>query len=371
MVSCSKDPGQNPSVGGLGSDGIMPSGPVTISGKVLDQTGKALEGVMVSDGFKSYKTDGQGVFRIDSDLSKAKFVSVSIPDGYKVPCSDGLPIFYKRLSEVSKINGVYQNMTFHLEKMTDNKCTFVIVADPQPRAKTESWDKIAYHSIDVADALYEDLKTYVASLKGEVFGMMLGDIVHENMSLYQSYVQALTKMSLPMFNVIGNHDYNLNKSNDISAAEDYEKWLGPTNYSFNLCGFHVVVVDGIIMKDNGTRLTKDYTYGLSDDVYDWLSSDLRFVSKSTPILFCSHAQMFSTGTSSDRWNSAATVNGKKYAQLLGTFDKVYSWAGHAHQTYNTTGKGRTYPNIESHTLSRSTGDMWTNEWVNPDGIPRG
>lgn len=371
VVSCSKDPGQNPSGGGLGSDGIMPSGPVTISGKVLDQTGKALEGVVVSDGFKSYKTDGQGVFRIDSDLSKAKFVSVSIPDGYKVPCSDGLPIFYKRLSDVAKTNGVYQNLVFRLEKMMTDKCTLIFVADPQPRAKTESWDKIAYHSIDVADALYEDLKTYVATLDGEVFGMMLGDIVHENMSLYQSYVQALSNMSLPMFNVIGNHDYNLNKQDDISAAEDYEKWLGPTNYSFNLCGFHVVVVDGIIMKDNGTKLTKDYIYGLSDEVYGWLSSDLRFVSKNTPILFCSHAQMFSTGTSSDRWNSAATVNGKKYAQLLGTFDKVYSWAGHAHQTYNTTGKGRTYPNVESHTLSRSTGDMWTNEWINPDGVPRG
>ena len=149
-------------------------------------------------------------------------MSVSIPDGYKVPCSDGLTIFYKRLSEVGKTNGVYQNITFRLENMEDNKCTFVIVADLQPRAKTESWDKIAYHSIDVADALYEDLKTYVASLKGEVFGMMLGDIVHENMSLYQDYASALSRMSLPMFNVIGNHDYNLNKSNDISAAEDYE-----------------------------------------------------------------------------------------------------------------------------------------------------
>ena len=66
VVSCSKDPGQNPSGGGLGSDGIMPSGPVTISGRVLDQTGKALEGVVVSDGFKSYKTDSKGVFRIDT-----------------------------------------------------------------------------------------------------------------------------------------------------------------------------------------------------------------------------------------------------------------------------------------------------------------
>ena len=102
MVSCSKDPGQNPSGGGLGSDGIMPSGPVTISGKVLDQTGKALAGVVVSDGFKSYKTDSQGVFRIDSDLSKAKFVSVSIPDGYKVPCSGGLPIFYKKAFRCSQ-----------------------------------------------------------------------------------------------------------------------------------------------------------------------------------------------------------------------------------------------------------------------------
>jgi len=354
-------------------DGSVPAGAITISGTVVDQSGKAMAGVVVSDGYKSYKTDADGVFRIDSDLAKAKFVSISIPDGYKVSCTDGLPVFYKRLSELTVTDGVYQDIQFRLEKMSDNRCTLIFLADPQPRGKYNNplWDYMAFHSTEIASELYADVKTYVGGLSGEVFGMMLGDIVHEEMELFEDYADALKTMGLPMFNVIGNHDYNLSKADDDAGAEDYEKWFGPTNYSFNLCGFHVVVVDGIIMESDGSKLTTSYSYGLTDEVLAWLTDDLKHVSQWTPILFCSHAQMFSTGKSSDRWKKSSTVNGAAYAALLGRYDKVYSWAGHSHQSYNATGKGRTYPNIESHTIPRSTGELWTNEWLCRDGVPRG
>lgn len=359
--------------GGLAVDGSVPDGPVTISGTVVDQTGKGMAGVVVSDGCKSYRTDASGVFRIDSDLSKAKFVSVSIPDGYKVACTNGLPVFYKRLSGLTATDGVYQDIEFRLEKMSDSRCTMIFLADPQPRGKWNNllWDYMAYHSTEIAAELYADVKNYVSGLSGEVFGMMLGDIVHEEMDLFEDYADALTTMGLPMFNVIGNHDYNLEAADDDAGAASYESWFGPTNYSFNLCGFHVVVVDGIIMTSDGSKLTTEYAYGLTDEVLAWLSDDLKFVSKWTPVLFCSHAQMFSDGASSDRWKKSATVNGAAYAALLGSFDKVYSWAGHSHQSYNATGEGRTYPNIESHTLPRSTGELWTNEWLCRDGVPRG
>ena len=346
--------------------------PCNVSGKVLDANGAPLSGVVVSDGLLSCVTDSDGEFRMDSDLTKVKFISVSIPDGYKAPVKNALPIFYKRISDLTSVSGTYRNIEFRLDKMSGSSAALVFVADPQPRSRAAGWDKIAYHSLDLADELYADMKTHVSTLGKEAFGIVLGDIVHENMNLYQNYVNSISGLNLPLYNVIGNHDHNSSKSDDRAAAEDYEKWLGPLNYSFNLCGFHIVVVDDIVMsREEGAEKLNKYNTGLTDEILQWLEGDLNYVDRQTPIILCAHSQLFSTAKSSERWKSSNTVNGRTYAALLGQFDKVYSWAGHSHTAFNASGKGRTYSNIESHTIARCTGELWTNEWVCPDGVPRG
>ena len=346
--------------------------PGNVSGKVLDANGAPLSGVVVSDGILSCKTDSDGEFRMDSDLTKVKFISVSTPDGYKAPVKNALPIFYKRISDLTAVSGTYRNIEFRLDKMSGSSAAIVFVADPQPRGRLATWDKIAYHSLDLADELYADIKAHVSTLGKETVGIVLGDVVHENMSLYENYINSIAGLNLPLYNVIGNHDHNSSKSDDTAAAEDFEQWLGPLNYSFNLCGFHVVVVDDIVMsKEEGAEKLNKYNTGLTDEILQWLEGDLSYVDKQTPIILCAHSQLFSTAKSSERWKSSNTVNGRTYAALLGQFDKVYSWAGHSHTAFNASGKGRTYSNVESHTIARCTGELWTNEWVCPDGVPRG
>ena len=99
-----------------------------------------------------------------------------------------------------------------------------------------------------------DLKRTVDSFKGkEVVGMAVGDLVWDAMNLMEPYKESVSHLGLTMFQVIGNHDFNL-KYADMERTEvpesgygeaDYHKAFGPTDYSFNIGQVHVVTMKDI------------------------------------------------------------------------------------------------------------------------------
>lgn len=337
--------------------------PITIRGTIFDDGGNRLAGVIVSDGIQCVRTDDKGVFELASDLNIAKFVFVSIPSGYSVPVKNGLPIFFKRLSDEKQADGMFR-FEFILNKMTKNpdRYSMLFVADPQPRTRNKAHDRVAYHSLDCCNDLYRDMR----ETGGEIlmnrpcYAMMLGDIVHEDMSLFDKYIEdGTSKMGFPTFNVIGNHDNMPKAADDVEAASVFEEKFGPSNYSFNLGKVHFIVVDNMIT-DGGM--------GLRDDIWQWLKADLSFVDKSTTIMICSHAPMFMCD-GSEYYTSAR--NGIAYASLLAGYKKVYAWAGHTHaMSHYVYGSDSQLKNIESHTIVRATGELWTNEYQS-SGTPRG
>ena len=360
--------------GTLMSGGISALG--NISGVVRDSSGNPLADVVVSDGLNCVKTDENGCFKLNSDLQTAKFVIVSIPSGYSAPVQNGLPIFFKRLSEQEQVNGKY-SLEFVLDKMTSDpaRYTLLIAADPQPRPRTYSYDKIGYHSLDCCDDLYLDMREKGAEImqSNPCYGIVLGDVVHEAMDLFDTYItNGMSRMGFPTFNVIGNHDHDSSASDDVEGARVFEQKLCPANYSFNLGNIHYVVLDNLIMqiRESDGKL-HDYTQGLRDDIMQWLRADLSFVDKSTPIMVCAHSPMFRLVSGTERSDRSDTKNGKAYAELLSSFDKVYAWAGHTHVMFNYIyDSSSNKRNIEVHTISRSTGELWTNEYLS-EGTPRG
>ncbi len=369
VVSCTKESAS-------GSDNKEPMGEITVRGIIYDNSGSTMSGVVVSDGYKCVKTGGDGRFEIDSDLSKVKFVYVVLPSGYKVPVEGGKAQYYKRLGEgdAQLINGVYQ-LRFTLEKIQGNadRFTMIVAGDPQPRARTAGYDNFAYHSLDCCDDMWRDMKEYTSTITDRpVYGMMLGDLVHENMNLYADYLAGIAQLDYPTYSVIGNHDNNTKAADDDAGAEYFEQNLGPRNYSFNVGKFHVIVLDNLIMKLDGSNQLKSYDQGLTDDIWEWLQSDLKYVDRSTPLIVCAHSPMFMLASGSDRSQSSTTKHGADYALLLSKYKKVYALAGHVHNSFNYVyGESAQFPNVEVHTLSRVTGALWINEWLCDDGTPRG
>ena len=338
---------------------------ITIKGVVCDASEQPLPGVVVSDCFKCVKTNEDGRFEMKSEKGRVRFVHISIPSGYTVPTRKGLPIFYKRLSEEVLVNGCY-NLEFVLDKMQKDpdKYSVMMVADPQPRARGKAHDKVAFHSLDCCNDLYRDMRETGALIRAKrpCYAIVLGDIVHEDMTLFDEYIkEGTSKMGFPTFNVIGNHDINYyNVTTDEEGAMAFEEKFGPSNYSFNLGKIHYVVIDNMIHSLNQNGALAQYKIGLRDDIMEWIRSDLSFVDESSTIMLCMHAPMF--------LQSQSSQNRDKLAQELSRFKAVHEWSGHVHNMNNNA--ITELLNLEAHCIVRSTGEFFTNEYLSI-GVPRG
>lgn len=348
---------------------IDPDAP-TVGGKVVDTEGNPLPGVVVSDGYNSTLTLENGTFSLKSDLSLVRLVYVSTPSGYEPPREGGMPLFYRRTEGLSA--AALKDITFTLTRVSQDKYTVLFSADPQPRARTLPSDNVAYHSLDVCEDLFRDMKQTAQEITdGPVYGVCLGDLVHNDVSLFPNYVQGLAGTGFITYSVIGNHDHDQSAADDDSGGLVFERYFGPRNYSFNIGKIHFVVVDDLIMrihKENGKL--GDYDVGLNEEAWMWLQGDLALVPRSTKIFFCAHAPLFRgrNGTES----SANAPHGADCAALLSQFRKVHTWFGHTHKTFNYIyPDSGLYPGMEVHVLARSTGALWLNEYVAGGGTPRG
>ena len=344
-------------------------------GYVRDTNGNPLKGVVVSDGLNCVQTNENGYYKLSTNFGSARHIFVSIPSGYKAPKSEeGMPLFYHKITTEECVGRVC-NADFVFEPIAGdaNRFTMFVGADPQPRAKSTSYDRFAFHSLDICENFYLDLKESREKITDrEVYGLMLGDIVHENMSLYPYYTAGIRTTGIQMFNVIGNHDHDYSATTERDGARVFEQYFGPSYYSVNLGKIHLVVLDNLIMKIVDGKVSKSgYSYGLTEEEWSWLQNDLSFIDENTTIMVATHAPMFKTKTLSDYATSTSTKHGADYAALFAKYKKVHAWAGHTHVTFNYNyPESSALKNVEVHTVARSTGELWTNEYCS-SGTPRG
>lgn len=376
-LACTPDNGGNTGRGNEPSSnqGYKPTGKITVRGIVYGGGTTTLEGVVISDGLLCVKTDKNGYYELDSDLSRTKFIMASIPSGYSAPNDDnGLPIFFHRVTDEEREKDMVVH-TFDFYPITNNpdRFTLFVGADPQPRASTAGYDNIAYHSLDICEDFYRDMRETAKTITDRnIYGLMLGDIIHENMSLFDNYIAGLKSLGkVQMFNILGNHDNDPKSKTDTEGRHVFEEKLGPTYYSFNIGKIHFVVLDNLIMKiRQSDGSLRDYDQGLTDEIWQWLQNDLSYVDRSTTIMVAAHSPMFMQTSMNDR-SQASSGHRYDYANLFSKYAKVHAWAGHSHTTFNYI-----YPetsnlkNIEVHTVARSTGELWTNEYI-ATGTPRG
>lgn len=354
---------------------------VTVEGTVKGNDGQLLKGVVVSDGRICTKTDEKGHYQLRSSLdADVRFIMVSTPGGYSAPVEKGLPIFFKRRAELGQPDskGKYSNVDFTLEKISGNpeRFTVIVSADLQPRNRTAGYDNFAYHSLDCCEDVYRSWRELTSTITDrKVYGITLGDIVHENMTLYKNYKEGLATQNFPTYNVMGNHDHDLDSEgstggNNIIGPLSFERELGPVTYSFNLGKIHVIVMDDIFIPD-GKCQKQQYLTGITDRDWEWLQNDLKTVDRGTTIFYCTHSPMFMQRSLSDRGKKTTANHISAAANLLAKYAKVHAWAGHTHTTFNYNyPESDAFRNVEVHTLPRTTGELWTNEF-HANGSPRG
>ena len=310
-----------------------------IKGRIVAK-GKGLEGVVVSDGYTVMATDKKGKFNFEPHADAVSFF-ISIPAGYEFTQERNISRHYKLINQP----GFEKELKFELRKLNqdDNEHQFFILADPQVK-----------NAKDVAKMMTQSVpdvqKMVAAAGAGTLLhGITVGDIVWDELQLFDDYKRAVDKMGIPFFQCLGNHDMDYNKGGDETSDDTFQQTFGPTYYSFNRGQVHYVVMDNV------RYLGKDREYDgfFQQNQLDWLQKDLAFVPIDKLVVLCVHIPVHSHTKNSD----------DLYSLLTGR--KVHIMSGHTHYHQNVI-----KDNIFEHNHGTVCGAWWTGA-ICEDGTPNG
>lgn len=332
-------------------------------GVVIDTDGNPIAGVTVSDGYNCTITGDDGIYQLKKGSEFASRVNVSIPSEYEIPIEDGLPCFWK---SVEKGKSRYD---FVLKKLavSENEFYLFTLADPQ----CQNNDR---HTLRFSSETVPDLKATAERYGSQapVYAITLGDIGYNTSSkeynignaIFANIKRAMhvDKTSVPIFQVMGNHDNNLIAENtsysiekDIEMEKYFAKFFGPVNYSFNRGNAHIIAMDDILC----TNPESSYQCGFRDDQVEWLRQDLENVPKDKMIILCVHIPFY---------YSSSGKNVKTVLGMLSPFAECHVMSGHTHRSINTPSTCNS--GIYEHTHGAVCGAWWWST-VNTDGTPNG
>jgi hypothetical protein len=325
-------------LGGSYTSALATPSKTTIKGTVT-AGGQKLCGVVVSDGYSVVKTNRKGKYKLPVN-NLAKFVFISVPAGYDFPNENGIARHYQYLNQSAA-----QDYNFELKALQtdDTKHNFIIWADPQPRNKRD-----AQRMLD--ESVPDTLKTLQGMAAGTlVHGITVGDITWDNPELYKEYDQGVATIGIPFFQVLGNHDQDLNKGGDEVSDKTFEATYGPTYYSFNRGKLHYVVLDDVryLGKD------KQYDGYITERQLKWLEKDLAMVPTENLVILCAHIPV--------HWG----VKNREELYPILKNHKVHIMTGHTHYNRNVIEQ-----DIYEHNHGTVCGNLWTGP-VCGDGAPGG
>jgi hypothetical protein len=223
----------------------------TVQGVVYDdrngngarEAGEAgVRGVGVSNGREVVRTDSAG--RYELPLEPDSIVFVIKPSGWRTAVdADQLPRFHyihkpagspqSRFEGVAPTGPIPPGVDFPLYRQTEpDTFSVIFFGDTQPR----NVEEVNYIAHDVVEEL-------VGS--DAAFGVTLGDIVFNDLSVFPVLNGVVGRIGIPWYNVIGNHDLNMDTDNDALSDETFERIYGPAYYAFNHGKVHFIVLDNV------------------------------------------------------------------------------------------------------------------------------
>lgn len=326
---------------------------VRVRGRV-HSAGRGLAGVSVSDGLGVVATGRDGRFELVTDRSRP-YVTVSVPSGFRLPtAANGTARCFRRL-EPDPRGEMAAEFALDPEEGGDDRHAFLLLADIQTQ--------------DAADvAMFErqtvpDVQRTLRGLAGRpCFGVADGDIMWDELALFDGYERAVAAFGVPFVQVVGNHDLDLDGRSDAASTATFERRFGPRYWSFDRGQVHYVVLDDVLYYGGG------YLGYVDDDQLRWLAADLARVERGRPVVVFAHIPFFSTlwrrrGTAEPPVASVVT-NREAVYRLLEPY-RALLLTGHLHESDYVT---------EGGTVERNHGTVcgawWTGD-ICYDGTPSG
>jgi len=248
--------------------------------------------VLVSNGREVVKTDASG--RYELMVSEDTILFVVQPKGWRVPVNElNLPRFFYihkphgspaelEFPGVEPTGPLPESVDFPLYP-SDVAEQFSIFAfgDPQP-----------YSEQDV-DYFRRDIVEEARQVKGPVAGVTLGDVVGDDLDLYEPLNAAVALMGLPWWNVYGNHDMNFDVEDPELADETFERVFGPATYAFQIGNVTFISMDNVLYPNHITE--SRYTGGFMDRQIEFVGNLLAHVPHDHLVVTLVHIPLYEEG----------------------------------------------------------------------------
>ncbi|NBQ23631.1 MAG: metallophosphoesterase [Verrucomicrobia bacterium] len=324
---------------------------------VRDAMEPGLEGVRVSNQQTITSTDAQGVWSLPAEEGMTFFVLK--PAHWQTPVNEHqLPQFYYTFkpegSPASEFPGVAatgplpSSIDFALHPSPEpDRFEAVFFGDPQPRDMQE----VQYIGHDVV----EELLTTTAR-----FGVTLGDIVFDDLGILEPLNATIALIGIPWFNVIGNHDMNLDAASDRDSDETFTRIYGPNYYAFDYGPVHFIALDDVIWGGKAPQGTGSYTGGLDQQQLDFIRQDLDGVPEDRLVVLMMHIPL--TGI----------ANREDLYRLIEQRPYTFSISGHTHwQAHEkiTREDGWLGAKPHHHLINVTVSGSWWSGLPDPRGIP--
>ena len=309
----------------------------TVKGRVIDEeTGAGLSGVRVSNGCDIVVTNSGGNFEVALRGDAPLFVIK--PSGWSLPINQ-----VNMLPEIHADQEYNKPVTFRLSKKVEQDAFDVIMfADPQPANDVE----MGYLRAQIAHGPIGS---------SAAFGITLGDLVGDDLSLFGRYNQVIKQIGLPWWNLPGNHDLDFSAKSASEARAPWRRVYGPTTYAFEHGPATFVMLDNIHW--NG-RTTGGGLYSgqIGAENLQFVKSLLETTAKDRLIVFCMHIPLVSANDPNDP--GSMTSDRDELLALIGDRPCV-SFSGHMHTTehhYLPLPNGGVH---HHHILTALSGSWWS------------
>lgn len=285
-----------------------------------------IAGVKVSNGREVVKTGADGGYAIVLPPQSTLFISK--PAGYTLPLNKvQLPQFYYlHYPEGTPMIATWQWPVIEptgplpatidfalLEGAVPDTFKAMGFADPQT-TRDEELDMMRK---DIIDALFGN--PYQAQ-----FGLVAGDVVNDNLGLYERHNKLMAQIGIPIYNVPGNHDLNQESPNNEYATQTFRSVFGPDYYSFDYGKVHFLALNNVGYKGKGNG----YEGHIDAKQMQWIENDLQDVPADHLIMIITHIPLITYANNRTFPASINTTNFDELLRILNRFQYIYTISGH-------------------------------------------
>ncbi|MGD2109578.1 MAG: calcineurin-like phosphoesterase family protein [Phycisphaerae bacterium] len=318
---------------------------------------RGILGVRVSNGREVVVTDGKGRYVLPVDDDTVVFVIK--PAGWMTPVDErNLPRFYYvhkpqgspklQFAGVAPTGPLPTSIDFALYKHDDRRRFRVLLfGDTQPYTQEE------------VDFLAHDIIEEVIGFEAS-FGVSLGDLVGNDLALFEPLTEVVKHVGIPWYNVLGNHDLNFDAPGDAHSTETFQRVFGPPYYSFEYGEVHFIVVDDVIWSGSHAGQEGKYIGGIDAEQLEFIKNDLALTPKDRLVVLMMHIPL------------SEMFNRQQLFDVLAGHPHTFSMSAHLHtQHHDFLGEANGWAGAHPHHhfVNVTTCGSWWSGLCDEENIP--